>query len=73
MIYTQPDMGWKYDPPSPDTEATNMLSGYQERLRDAELRDRLDVNLGTERVDAGRFNMKRLRQAVVGIFKKVGR
>ena len=50
-----------------------MLSGYQERLRDAELRDRLDVNLGTERVDAGRFNMKRLRQAVVGIFKKVGR
>jgi len=50
-----------------------MLSGYQERLREAELRDRLEVNLGTEPVATGRFNMKRLRQAVIEILRKVAR
>ena len=50
-----------------------MLSGYHERLRDAELRDRLEVNLGTEPIAAGGFILKRLRQAVIGIFKKVAR
>jgi len=66
-------MGWKYDPPSPEMEATNMLSSYEEGLRSAERQDRLEVNLGTEPVAAGRFNMKRLGQAVIGFFKKVAR
>ena len=65
-------MGWKYDPPSPEMEATNMLSGYQEQLRSAEQRDRLEVNLAKEPA-AGRFNLARLRNAVIGIFKKVAR
>jgi hypothetical protein len=73
VAYTQPNMGWKYDPPSPDTEATNMLSAYQERLRGAELRDRLEVNRGTEPFAVSRFNLERLRNAVVGIFTKVAR
>jgi len=50
-----------------------MLSGYEERLRDAELRDRLEVNLGTEPLDAGRFNLNRLWKTVTGTFKKVAR
>ncbi len=41
-------MGWHYEPPSPDTEAGNMLSSYHERLRDAEARDQLDVNRDAE-------------------------
>ena len=73
MIYTRPKMGWKYEPPSPEMEATNMLSSYKERLRGAELHDRLDVNLGTEPVAAGRFSVKRFGRAVVGILKKVAR
>jgi hypothetical protein len=66
-------MGWKYDPPSPEMEATNMLSSYQERLRGAEMRDRLEVNRGTEPVAVNRFSIERFRQAVIGIFKKVAR
>jgi hypothetical protein len=65
-------MGWKYDPPSPEMEATNMLSSYKERLRSAELHDHLEVNLGTERPSAV-SNLGRLRNAVIAIFKKVAR
>ena len=53
-------------------EGTNMLSGYEERLRDAEMHDRLAVNLDKGRPSAG-SSLGRLRKAVTGIFKKVAR
>jgi hypothetical protein len=50
-----------------------MLSAYQERLRGAEQRDRLEVNLDSEPSAVSRFNVERLRNSVIGIFTKVAR
>lgn len=56
-------MAWQYRPPSPEVEAANTLSGYRARLRDAEARDELDVNLHTDQ-PVRRFNKRRLGSVV---------
>jgi hypothetical protein len=63
-------MGWQYRPPSPDVEASNTLSNYEARLRAAESRDRLDVNLVTEPPGVSRVKAERLR--TVGFLWSVG-
>jgi hypothetical protein len=66
-------MGWKYEPPSPELEATNMLSSYHERLRAAERRDSLDVNLASEPVVPHASALRRLLGAVIRTFSRGSR
>jgi hypothetical protein len=66
-------MGWKYEPPAPDTEATNMLSAYHERLRRTEARDALDVNRDAKSPASGISSLGRLRNTVSAIFTRLGR
>ena len=73
MVYTQANMGWNYEPTSPDTEAANILSAYQERLRGAELRDLLQVNLDTKPPASRRLNTKRLQNVVLVILRRLSR
>lgn len=53
-------MAWQYRPPSPEAEAANSLSKYQAGLRDAELRNRSEIDLDTETPTVSRLNAKRL-------------
>jgi hypothetical protein len=64
-------MGWKYEPPPPDTEATNMLSAYKERLRSAESRDQLEVNLDPRTPASSPFNRAGLRNRVSQIVARL--
>jgi len=73
VVYTRANMGWNYSPTPPETEAANVLSAYQERLRRAELGDLLKVNLDTEPPASRRLNAQRLRNVVSLILKRLSR